>query len=132
MADDLTIFYRHQGDGELPAAAQGVDDELLGMALVFFVFECRCGQQCDGFDVFGLFVADGHAHGDLLFSPLADQADLLDLRQRQVQIKNAAPPGSAGDENRMLPSRYFVRQLTAAAPPWAALHLHTSTNEAWT
>lgn len=46
-----------------------------------------------------------------------------------VRIKNAAPPGSAGDENRMLPSRYLVRQLTAAAPPWAALPLHASINE---
>jgi hypothetical protein len=50
-AGQLTVLQGHQGEGQLPGAAQCVDDELLAAAAMGRMQEGVCGQAFDGPDI---------------------------------------------------------------------------------
>jgi len=66
MADHLPVHLGHQRNAQLPARAQGVDDELLGMAAVRSVPECGLGERMEGGVIINGFGTDGVVHGVML------------------------------------------------------------------
>ncbi|GEM_PF-2011312 len=63
VADDLSVFFGHDGKRQFVGCAQGTHDELLGMAGVRCIGESRNRDGFDGGNVVRGFVSELEGHG---------------------------------------------------------------------